>query len=231
MLDWWMDLHSATCQWTLLIWKFLSNLVRLSTVISLVCHFFHCISLHLQFVWEKNDLVCFSDTVLYTIAAKILTLIKKRHLLLCTLVISKAFAVEVWWNLSFPFPLLVFSWFKFLFLVFPLQALPIFIHRLVPETSTILISTAVILIFTDVSFFANLMYIYIYLYILFVVEIKRVHSYWMQIIPHSICSHYGLLIGSVIAPAIRLLVWICFPVAYPISKVLLSFIQEMQFFC
>ncbi|KAH1218166.1 DUF21 domain-containing protein [Glycine max] len=42
----------------------------------------------------------------------------------------------------------------------------------------------------------------------------------MEIIPQSICSRYGLAIGATVAPFVRVLVWICFPVAYPISKLL-----------
>ncbi|XP_047160947.1 DUF21 domain-containing protein At4g33700-like isoform X3 [Vigna umbellata] len=41
-----------------------------------------------------------------------------------------------------------------------------------------------------------------------------------EIIPQSICSRYGLAIGATVAPVVRVLVWICFPVAYPISKLL-----------
>lgn len=41
-----------------------------------------------------------------------------------------------------------------------------------------------------------------------------------QIIPQSVCSRYGLAIGSTVAPFVRVLVWICFPVAFPISKVI-----------
>jgi len=41
-----------------------------------------------------------------------------------------------------------------------------------------------------------------------------------EILPQSICSHYGLAIGASVAPLVRVLVWICFPVAYPISKLL-----------
>lgn len=40
-----------------------------------------------------------------------------------------------------------------------------------------------------------------------------------QIIPQSVCSRYGLVIGARVAPFVRVLVWICFPVAFPISKV------------
>ncbi|XP_050148101.1 DUF21 domain-containing protein At2g14520-like isoform X2 [Malus sylvestris] len=42
----------------------------------------------------------------------------------------------------------------------------------------------------------------------------------MEIIPQSVCSRYGLAIGATVAPVVRVLVWICFPVAYPISKLL-----------
>ncbi|XP_062176830.1 DUF21 domain-containing protein At2g14520-like isoform X2 [Alnus glutinosa] len=41
-----------------------------------------------------------------------------------------------------------------------------------------------------------------------------------EIIPQSVCSRYGLAIGSTVAPFVRVLVWICFPVAFPISKLL-----------
>eukprot|EP00268_Persea_americana_P066522 TRINITY_DN906_c1_g1_i6.p1 TRINITY_DN906_c1_g1~~TRINITY_DN906_c1_g1_i6.p1 ORF type:complete len:408 (-),score=67.61 TRINITY_DN906_c1_g1_i6:655-1878(-) len=42
----------------------------------------------------------------------------------------------------------------------------------------------------------------------------------MEIIPQSVCSRYGLAIGAAVAPVVRVLVWICYPVAYPISKLL-----------
>ncbi|KAF9601501.1 hypothetical protein IFM89_020268 [Coptis chinensis] len=41
-----------------------------------------------------------------------------------------------------------------------------------------------------------------------------------EIIPQSICSRYGLAIGSSLAPFVRVLVWVCYPIAYPISKLL-----------
>lgn len=49
--------------------------------------------------------------------------------------------------------------------------------------------------------------------------IKYLFTFDVQIIPQSVCSRYGLAIGSTVAPFVRVLVWICFPVAYPISKV------------
>lgn len=50
------------------------------------------------------------------------------------------------------------------------------------------------------------------------VSLTSIHL-WEQIIPQSICSRYGLAIGATVAPVVRVLVWICIPVAYPISKV------------
>ncbi|KGN43822.1 DUF21 domain-containing protein At2g14520 isoform X1 [Cucumis sativus] len=95
-------------------------------------------------------------------AAKILPVVKNQHLLLCTLLICNAAAME---------------------------ALPIFLDSLVTAWGAILISVTLILLFGE-------------------------------IIPQSVCSRYGLAIGATVAPFVRVLVWICFPVAYPISKLL-----------
>ncbi|XVF00663.1 hypothetical protein REPUB_Repub04eG0020600 [Reevesia pubescens] len=95
-------------------------------------------------------------------AAKILPVVKKQHLLLCTLLICNAAAME---------------------------ALPIFLDALITAWGAILISVTLILLFGE-------------------------------IIPQSVCSRYGLAIGATVAPFVRVLVWICFPVAYPISKLL-----------
>ncbi|KAK4424281.1 DUF21 domain-containing protein [Sesamum alatum] len=95
-------------------------------------------------------------------AAKILPVVKNQHLLLCTLLICNAAAME---------------------------ALPIFLDALVTAWGAILISVTLILLFGE-------------------------------IIPQSVCSRYGLAIGATVAPVVRILVWICFPVAYPISKLL-----------
>ncbi|KAI3410678.1 uncharacterized protein J3R85_018583 [Psidium guajava] len=95
-------------------------------------------------------------------AAKILPVVKNQHLLLCTLLICNAAAME---------------------------ALPIFLDSLLSAYGAILISVTLILLFGE-------------------------------ILPQSVCSRYGLAIGAAVAPAVRVLVWICFPIAYPISKLL-----------
>ncbi|XP_021890435.1 DUF21 domain-containing protein At2g14520-like isoform X4 [Carica papaya] len=95
-------------------------------------------------------------------ATKILPVVRRQHLLLCTLLICNAAAME---------------------------ALPIFLDSLVAAWGAILISVTLILLFGE-------------------------------IIPQAVCSRYGLAIGAKLAPFVRVLVWICFPVAYPISKLL-----------
>ncbi|RAL49430.1 hypothetical protein DM860_012863 [Cuscuta australis] len=95
-------------------------------------------------------------------AAKILPVVRNQHLLLCTLLICNAAAMET---------------------------LPIFLDSLVTAWGAILISVTLILLFGE-------------------------------IIPQSVCSRYGLAIGAFTAPIVRILVWICFPIAYPISKLL-----------
>ncbi|MED6204028.1 DUF21 domain-containing protein [Stylosanthes scabra] len=95
-------------------------------------------------------------------AAKILTVVRNQHLLLCTLLICNAIAME---------------------------ALPIFLDKLVNALGAILISVTLILLFGE-------------------------------IIPQSVCTRYGLAIGAKVAPVVRVLVWICFPAAFPISKLL-----------
>ncbi|KAH9694899.1 hypothetical protein WN943_024169 [Citrus x changshan-huyou] len=102
-------------------------------------------------------------------AAKILPVVRNQHLLLCTLLICNAAAME---------------------------ALPIFLDGLVSAWGAILISVTLILLFGEVQ------------------------NLTLTIIPQSVCSRYGLAIGSTVAPFVRVLVWICYPVAFPISKLL-----------
>ncbi|KAL6511759.1 DUF21 domain-containing protein [Orobanche gracilis] len=41
-----------------------------------------------------------------------------------------------------------------------------------------------------------------------------------EILPQAICTRYGLTVGATVAPFVRLLLWVFFPIAYPISKFL-----------
>ncbi|KAG4212197.1 hypothetical protein ERO13_A02G149200v2 [Gossypium hirsutum] len=95
-------------------------------------------------------------------AAKILPVVGRQHLLLCTLLICNAAGGS---------------------------ALPIFLDSLVSAWGAILISVTLILMFGEIA-------------------------------PQAVCTRYGLAIGAKVAPFVRVLIWICFPVAYPISKLL-----------
>ncbi|CAL5366633.1 unnamed protein product [Camellia sinensis] len=123
--------------------------------------------------------------------AKILPVVKRQHLLLCTLLISNAAAMEVNTIIRNMQTALVANRHNQVSnmkcVVF--QALPVLLDSLVPDLGAILISVTLILLFGE-------------------------------IIPQSICTRYGLVIGASVAPMVRVLVWICFPVAYPISKLL-----------
>ncbi|KZT59176.1 DUF21-domain-containing protein, partial [Calocera cornea HHB12733] len=41
-----------------------------------------------------------------------------------------------------------------------------------------------------------------------------------EIIPQSVCSRYGLVIGAVMAPYVRVLIWALFIIAWPVAKLL-----------
>ncbi|KAH9623220.1 hypothetical protein KSS87_017368 [Heliosperma pusillum] len=41
-----------------------------------------------------------------------------------------------------------------------------------------------------------------------------------EILPQAICTRYGLMVGATVAPFVRVLLWVFYPIAYPISKVL-----------
>ncbi len=41
-----------------------------------------------------------------------------------------------------------------------------------------------------------------------------------EIIPQSVCSRYGLLIGATMAKPVRVMMWIAFPLAWPVAKLL-----------
>ncbi|KAA3488887.1 DUF21 domain-containing-like protein [Gossypium australe] len=84
-----------------------------------------------------------------THAAKIFPVVKNQHLLLCTLLIGNSLAME---------------------------ALPIFLDKLVPPWAAILISVTLILMFGE-------------------------------ILPQAICTRYGLKVGAIMAPLVRILDW------------------------
>ncbi|CAN8302799.1 unnamed protein product [Cochlearia groenlandica] len=95
-------------------------------------------------------------------AGKIFPVVKNQHLLLCTLLIGNSMAME---------------------------ALPIFLDRIVPPWAAIVLSVTLILVFGE-------------------------------IMPQAVCTRYGLKVGAIMAPFVRVLLILFFPISYPISKVL-----------
>ncbi|XP_010552479.1 PREDICTED: DUF21 domain-containing protein At1g47330 [Tarenaya hassleriana] len=95
-------------------------------------------------------------------AGKIFPVVKNQHLLLCTLLIGNSMAME---------------------------ALPIFLNKIVPPLAAIVISVTLILMFGE-------------------------------ILPQAVCTRYGLKVGAIMAPVVRVLLLLFFPISYPISKVL-----------
>lgn len=41
-----------------------------------------------------------------------------------------------------------------------------------------------------------------------------------QVIPQAICTRYGLAVGSNFVWLVRILMFLCYPIAYPIGKVM-----------
>ncbi|MBA0595436.1 hypothetical protein Gorai_012306 [Gossypium raimondii] len=41
-----------------------------------------------------------------------------------------------------------------------------------------------------------------------------------EILPQAICTRYGLKVGAIMAPLVRVLLFLFFPISYPISKIL-----------
>eukprot|EP01135_Chromosphaera_perkinsii_P002026 Nk52_evm73s215 gene=Nk52_evmTU73s215 len=95
-------------------------------------------------------------------ASAILPIVKQHHLLLVCLLLCNAAAME---------------------------ALPIFLDRLVSPVAAVVISVTLVLFFGE-------------------------------IIPQAICTRFGLAIGANLAWLVRLLMFLLYPIAFPISKIL-----------
>ncbi|KAL8162212.1 hypothetical protein V2J09_013701 [Rumex salicifolius] len=95
-------------------------------------------------------------------AAAILPVVQKQHQLLVTLLLCNACAME---------------------------ALPLYLDKLVNQFAAIVLSVTFVLAFGEV-------------------------------IPQAICSRYGLAVGANFVCLVRILMIICYPIAYPIGKVL-----------
>lgn len=104
-----------------------------------------------------------------------------------------------------------------------LQTLPIFLDKLVPPWAAILISVTLILMFGEVVHHQLKMWIFWFLmYFACTNYYSLFFSYTyisLQILPQAVCTRYGLRVGATMAPLVRLLLLLFFPLSYPISKV------------
>ncbi|CAI5488694.1 unnamed protein product [Closterium sp. Naga37s-1] len=103
-------------------------------------------------------------------AAAIIPIVEKQHELLVTLLLCNAVAME---------------------------ALPVFLDRLVPPAAAIALSVFFVLLFGEVSAATG-----------------------GEVIPQAVCSRYGLAVGANLIPLVRCLMLLCWPIAFPIAKVL-----------
>lgn len=58
--------------------------------------------------------------------------------------------------------------------------------------------------------------------------ITELYVYMVQVIPQAVCSRYGLSFGAKFVSFVQFLLFIFFPVAYPISKVMAKINCEGQ---
>jgi len=126
------------------------------------------------------------------------------------------------------------------------QALPIFLDALLEAWGAVLISVTLILMFGEVN---NILFCALDTAIYLNLQkplstCSLVHTcsaldphdtvtllnqfykitpflpYLFQILPQAVCSRHGLAVGAAMAPVVRILLVVFFPVSYPISKVL-----------
>jgi len=95
-------------------------------------------------------------------AAKILPLVKRHHLLLVTLLLANAAAVE---------------------------SMPLFLDKVSNPLTAIIVSVTAVLIFGEV-------------------------------VPQAFCTRYGLAIGAALSPLVYFLIFITFPISWPMAKLL-----------
>lgn len=107
---------------------------------------------------------------------------------------------------------------------FPFQALPICLDKIFHPFVAVLLSVTFVLAFGEVTFFICLLGVsfvsfYSASFHLLMMPILLFDS--NQIIPQAICSRYGLAVGANFLWLVRILMVICYPIAYPIGKVTL----------
>lgn len=97
--------------------------------------------------------------------------------------------------------------------LWPLQALPIFLDRIFHPVVAVILSVTFVLAFGEVFIWRPK--IAICSSDSLIDRVVLLH----QVIPQAICTRYGLAVGANFVWLVRILMVLCYPIAYPIGKV------------
>ena len=106
------------------------------------------------------------------------------------------------------------------------EALPLFLDRLVGTIMAIAISVTLIVLFGEYVFpvpshlLHNMLTIYCYYFLFVFIFYFYYFLFILRIIPQAICTRFGLAIGGHLYWFVWILIIVVFPIAWPISKLL-----------
>lgn len=109
---------------------------------------------------------------------------------------------------------------KFLLDIHNLQALPLYLDKIFNQFVAILLSVTFVLFFGEVHFIMKYIESFTFLYSLISLEYDSLQNFTCQVIPQAICTRYGLAVGANFVWLVRVLMIICYPISYPIGKVI-----------
>lgn len=101
-----------------------------------------------------------------------------------------------------------------------MQALPIYLDKLFNQYLAIILSVTFVLAFGEVH------RISLYGLLSFCLNPRSEENsiielpFCYQVIPQAICTRYGLAVGANFVWLVRILMIVCYPIAYPIGKVI-----------
>jgi hypothetical protein len=111
-------------------------------------------------------------------------------------------------------------------LLWPFQALPLFLDRMFHPVVAVILSVTFVLAFGEVLVWcSNITFPHQIVWLM--VDVYH------QVIPQAICTRYGLAVGANFVWLVRILMVLCYPIAYPIGKVYqqIHLIQFKILFC
>lgn len=108
-----------------------------------------------------------------------------------------------------------------------MQALPIYLDKLFNQYVAIILSVTFVLFFGEVCYLNSWAVSYIRLLVSSYLILNSLEfdfffffdPFICKVIPQAICTRYGLAVGANFVWLVRILMIICYPIAYPIGKV------------